>query len=375
MPKLQIACNTPVADGMVVHTQTRSVDAGRGDDPRTAARQSSAGLSDLRQGRRVRSARLRDGVRRAAPPTSPIRSAQTQGRRSRPDDRARRRALRRLPALRALRRHHRRRTISSSSRIAAPRHHRDRDRRRRTSINFTGNVTEICPVGALTSKTYRFKSRPWDLHRTQTTCTQCPVGCQQFSRRALRHVLRTMSVEHDDAISDGWLCDRGRYNIGFYASPERLTQPLYKQERRLRANRLGRCVRAVGESDQDARSTERRAPARSAAAVLQRRSVSVCSTSSARSACAISTGAAARSVKRRPGKNGGRFVALESAKAIVIAGDSPEELAPVLVAAHAQSHAQRREARITSHGERSCRDVGADCIGRARRARVGRRRP
>ena len=38
-----------------------------------------------------------------------------------------------------------------------------------------------------------------------------------------------MSVEHDDAISDGWLCDRGRYNIGFYASPDRLTQPLLRK--------------------------------------------------------------------------------------------------------------------------------------------------
>src|SRR5581483_12067847 len=44
--------------------------------------------------------------------------------------------------------------------------------------NFSGNVTELCPVGALTSKTYRFKSRPWDLHRTTTTCVQCSVGCR-----------------------------------------------------------------------------------------------------------------------------------------------------------------------------------------------------
>ncbi len=96
--------------------------------------------------------------------------------------------------------------------------------------NFTGNVTEICPVGALTSKTYRFKSRPWDLDRTQTTCVQCPVGCQQFADVRFGSILRTMSVESDEEISDGWLCDRGRYNIGFYTSPERLTQPLYKKD-------------------------------------------------------------------------------------------------------------------------------------------------
>ena len=95
--------------------------------------------------------------------------------------------------------------------------------------NFTGNVTELCPVGALTSKIYRFKSRPWDLTRTQTTCTQCAVGCQQFADVRYGTVLRTMTVERDDAISDGWLCDRGRYNIGFYASPDRIVQPLYNK--------------------------------------------------------------------------------------------------------------------------------------------------
>ena len=95
--------------------------------------------------------------------------------------------------------------------------------------NFTGNVTELCPVGALTSRTYRFKSRPWDLNRTQTTCTQCAVGCQQFADVRHGTLLRTMSVE-DDTISDGWLCDRGRYNIGFYDSPDRITQPLYRKD-------------------------------------------------------------------------------------------------------------------------------------------------
>jgi NADH-quinone oxidoreductase subunit G len=99
--------------------------------------------------------------------------------------------------------------------------------------NFTGNVTELCPVGALTSKSYRFKSRPWDLNRTQTTCTQCAVGCQLQADVRYGTLLRTMSVEEDDAISDGWLCDRGRYNIGFYDAPERLVQPLYRKNGKL----------------------------------------------------------------------------------------------------------------------------------------------
>jgi NADH-quinone oxidoreductase subunit G len=96
--------------------------------------------------------------------------------------------------------------------------------------DFTGNVTELCPVGALTSKTYRFRSRPWDNHRTTTTCTQCSVGCQMHVDARVQQIQRTMSVPEDDAISDGWLCDRGRYNVGYVTDERRLTQPLYKQD-------------------------------------------------------------------------------------------------------------------------------------------------
>ena len=95
--------------------------------------------------------------------------------------------------------------------------------------DFTGNVTELCPVGALTSKTYRFRSRPWDNNRTTTTCMQCSVGCQMHVDARIEMIARTMSVAEDDAISDGWLCDRGRYNIGYVNDERRLTSPLYKQ--------------------------------------------------------------------------------------------------------------------------------------------------
>ncbi|HEY0614338.1 MAG TPA: molybdopterin-dependent oxidoreductase, partial [Candidatus Elarobacter sp.] len=94
--------------------------------------------------------------------------------------------------------------------------------------DFTGNVTELCPVGALTSKTYRFRSRPWDNHRTTTSCTQCSVGCQMHVDERGNTLLRTMSVTEDDAVSDSWLCDRGRYNVGFVNDERRLTMPLLK---------------------------------------------------------------------------------------------------------------------------------------------------
>ena len=96
--------------------------------------------------------------------------------------------------------------------------------------DFTGNVTELCPVGALTSKTYRFRSRPWNNHRTMTSCTQCSVGCQMHVDERDNTLLRTMSVAEDDALSDAWLCDRGRYNIGFVGDERRFASPLLKVE-------------------------------------------------------------------------------------------------------------------------------------------------
>jgi NADH-quinone oxidoreductase subunit G len=75
---------------------------------------------------------------------------------------------------------------------------------------FSGNTVELCPVGALTSRQYRFRARPWELETTPSVCCGCSVGCNV--RVDARHgsVLRVMGRTHD-AIDDGWLCDRGRY--------------------------------------------------------------------------------------------------------------------------------------------------------------------
>jgi NADH-quinone oxidoreductase subunit G len=75
---------------------------------------------------------------------------------------------------------------------------------------FSGNTVELCPVGALTSRQYRFRARPWELETTPSVCCGCSVGCNV--RVDARHgsVLRVMG-RTNDAIDDGWLCDRGRY--------------------------------------------------------------------------------------------------------------------------------------------------------------------
>jgi NADH-quinone oxidoreductase subunit G len=93
---------------------------------------------------------------------------------------------------------------------------------------FSGNTVQICPVGALTAKPYRFKARPWDLEQTESTCTTCSVGCRVTVQSSQNRVLRYQGVD-SDPVNWGWLCDKGRFAFEAVASPERLTAPLARQ--------------------------------------------------------------------------------------------------------------------------------------------------
>jgi NADH-quinone oxidoreductase chain G len=93
---------------------------------------------------------------------------------------------------------------------------------------FSGNTIEICPVGALTSAQYRFRARPWDIKDHPSICTQCSVGCNTTLTVRDNKIARVLSRENN-AVDDGWLCDRGRFNYDFVASPQRLIRPLIRR--------------------------------------------------------------------------------------------------------------------------------------------------
>ncbi len=195
--------------------------------------------------------------------------------------------------------------------------------------NFTGNVTELCPVGALTSRTYRFKSRPWDLNRTKTSCTQCSVGCQQFADVRYGKLLRTMLVE-EDPISDGWLCDRGRYNVGFYESPERLTQPLYRKEGAFTQIGWDDAIILWGEAIRHAIAS--RGPA-SVGAIgggrLTNEEAFALQYVFRTLGVANLDWRAGLQRQATPGARGAPLAAIDDAEVIVVAGESPAERAPV----------------------------------------------
>jgi NADH-quinone oxidoreductase subunit G len=99
---------------------------------------------------------------------------------------------------------------------------------------FSGNVTELCPVGALTSTTYRFLARPWEIQNVPTTCGQCAVGCNTYATIREGRVARVLSRNHP-GVDEGWLCDKGRYGLGHLHDPDRVTTNLIRGGRGLEA--------------------------------------------------------------------------------------------------------------------------------------------
>jgi len=96
------------------------------------------------------------------------------------------------------------------------------------SSYFSGNTVQICPVGALTAKPYRFKARPWDLEKSESTCTTCSVGCRITVESSRDQLLRFQGVD-SDPVNWGWLCDKGRFNFESIESESRLADPLIAQ--------------------------------------------------------------------------------------------------------------------------------------------------
>jgi NADH-quinone oxidoreductase subunit G len=90
---------------------------------------------------------------------------------------------------------------------------------------FSGNVIELCPVGALTSTLYRFEARPWEIQEVPTVCTSCPVGCNVTATIREGKVKRILSRNHPE-IDRGWLCDKGRFTYPHLRAKDRITTPL-----------------------------------------------------------------------------------------------------------------------------------------------------
>jgi len=97
------------------------------------------------------------------------------------------------------------------------------------SSYFSGNTVQICPVGALTAVPYRFRARPWDLRKAESTCHHCSAGERIEIDASQNDVLRFTGVD-SDVTNQGWLNDKCRFGFEFIGSQDRLRVPLIKNE-------------------------------------------------------------------------------------------------------------------------------------------------
>jgi NADH-quinone oxidoreductase subunit G len=94
---------------------------------------------------------------------------------------------------------------------------------------FSGNTVQICPVGALTGTSYRFRARPYDLVSTPSVCEHCAAGCRQRTDHRRGAVTRRLAG-NDPAVNEEWNCDKGRWAFTYATQPDRLASPLVRDE-------------------------------------------------------------------------------------------------------------------------------------------------
>ncbi len=101
---------------------------------------------------------------------------------------------------------------------------------------FSGNTTDICPVGALTTADFRFGARPWEMKKAPSICTHCAVGCnmtyniRREAKSGGETVIKRAMPRQNEMVNEIWLCDKGRLGYHFVESDQRLSKPLVRKQ-------------------------------------------------------------------------------------------------------------------------------------------------
>ncbi|HEX7059422.1 MAG TPA: NADH-quinone oxidoreductase subunit NuoG [Solirubrobacterales bacterium] len=226
IPKLQTSCSTPVRDGMVVHTRTDQVKEAQSAvvefllvnhplDCPVCDKGGECPLQDISMGWGPDRSRFTDPKRHFQKPVelSPLVAIDRE---------------RCILCYRCVR---------FSQEVAEDEQLQLLERGDRTFVGtfddrpyiapFHGNITDLCPVGALTNYTYRFRARPWDIEQAGSVCTLCPSQCNVSFTVRDEKVKRVIGRDNAE-VDDGWLCDRGRYGFEMFDAEERVAEPRLK---------------------------------------------------------------------------------------------------------------------------------------------------
>ncbi len=124
---------------------------------------------------------------------------------------------------------------------------------------FSGNTTDICPVGALTTADFRFGARPWELQAHASICTQCPVGCnttlntRREAKAGGRIVVKRVMPRQNEEVNEIWLCDKGRFAYHYTEGKNRLTKPMIRKDGKLTRASWDAATRLAAENFQKAK--------------------------------------------------------------------------------------------------------------------------
>ncbi len=94
---------------------------------------------------------------------------------------------------------------------------------------FSGNTTDICPVGALTTSDFRFRARVWELTNVASVCPHCSVGCN-LALGVRADAIKRVMPRQNEAVNEIWICDKGRFGHHFVGAEERLKKPLVRRD-------------------------------------------------------------------------------------------------------------------------------------------------
>ena len=126
---------------------------------------------------------------------------------------------------------------------------------------WSGNTTDICPVGALTTTDFRFDARPWEMRQAASLCNLCPVGCnivfdiRREPELGGRFAVQRVMPRQNEYVNEIWICDKGRFAAYHFAQyGERLTQPLVRENGKLRPASWREALERVAQAFREAGS-------------------------------------------------------------------------------------------------------------------------
>ena len=125
---------------------------------------------------------------------------------------------------------------------------------------WSGNTTDICPVGALTTADFRFGARPWELWTGASICPHCPVGCnlsvnvRREAKTGGDVMIKRVMPRQNEKVNEIWICDKGRFGYHYMNRKDRLTQPMVRKEGKLTPVSWDEALTLVSEKMKEAKN-------------------------------------------------------------------------------------------------------------------------